>query len=99
MVLRAGRDWWDPSLSFQNVWTFVDSMLPKHLHRRGPDNVPQALESTVSTRDHVDTYVGFPIIRGTILGVPLLRTVVFWGLSWGPAILGDRKFSAAASEA
>ena len=23
---------------------------------------------------------GFPKIRGTILGVPIIRTIVFWGL-------------------
>ena len=26
----------------------------------------------------------FPKIRGTILGVPIIRTIVFWGLYWGP---------------
>ena len=26
--------------------------------------------------------------RGTILGVPIIRTIVFWGLYWGPFILG-----------
>ena len=32
---------------------------------------------------------GFPKIRGTILGVPIIRTMVFWGLYWGPPILGN----------
>ena len=32
---------------------------------------------------------GFPKIRGTILGVPIIRTIVFWGLYWGPPILGN----------
>ena len=32
---------------------------------------------------------GFPKIRGTILGVPIIRTVVYWGLYWGPLILGN----------
>ena len=32
---------------------------------------------------------GFPKIRGTILGVPITRTIVFWGLHWGPLILGN----------
>ena len=27
---------------------------------------------------------GFPKIRGTILGVPRIRIIVFWGLYWGP---------------
>ena len=26
---------------------------------------------------------------GTILGVPIIRTIVYWGLSWGPLILGN----------
>ena len=38
-------------------------------------------------------YVGprwvFPKIGGTILGVPIIRTIVFWGLYWGPPILGN----------
>ena len=32
---------------------------------------------------------GFPKIRGTISGVPIIRTIVFWGLYWGPLILGN----------
>ena len=35
---------------------------------------------------------GFPKIRGTLLGgggVPIIRTIVFGGLYWGPPILGN----------
>ena len=32
---------------------------------------------------------GFPKIRGTFLGVPIIRTIAFWGLYWGPPILGN----------
>ena len=32
---------------------------------------------------------GFPKIRGTILGVPLIRAIVYWGLYLGPPILGN----------
>ena len=32
---------------------------------------------------------GFPKIRGTILGVPIIRTKLFLGLYWGPLILGN----------
>ena len=32
---------------------------------------------------------GFPKIRGTFLGFPIIRTIVFWGLYWGPLILGN----------
>ena len=28
-------------------------------------------------------------MRGTLLGVPIIRTVVFCGLYWGPFILGN----------
>ena len=30
---------------------------------------------------------GFPNSRGTILGVSIIRTIVCWGLFWGPLIL------------
>ena len=34
---------------------------------------------------------GFPEIKGTLLGILIfiIRTVVFWGLHWGPAISGN----------
>ena len=32
---------------------------------------------------------GFPKIMGTFLGVPIIRSIVFWGLYWGPLILGN----------
>ena len=32
---------------------------------------------------------GFPKIRGTILGVPIIRIIVFWGLYWVTLILGN----------
>ena len=31
----------------------------------------------------------FSKIRGTFLGVPIMRIIVFWGLYWGPLILGN----------
>ena len=31
---------------------------------------------------------GSPYITGTILGVPILRITIFWGLYWGPPYLG-----------
>ena len=33
--------------------------------------------------------LGFPKIRGTFLGIPIIRIVVFWGLDWGPLVLGS----------
>ena len=35
------------------------------------------------------TIWGFPKIRGTFVGVPIIRIIVFWGLYWGPLILGN----------
>ena len=32
---------------------------------------------------------GFPNIRGTFLGVPIIRTIVFWGPYWAPPIEGN----------
>ena len=32
---------------------------------------------------------GFPKIRHTFLGVPVIRTVAFLGLHWGPPMLGN----------
>ena len=32
---------------------------------------------------------GFPKIRGPILGVPIIRIIVYWGLYWGPLIEGN----------
>ena len=32
---------------------------------------------------------GFPKIRGTFLGVPIIRAIVFWGLYRGPLVLGN----------
>ena len=36
----------------------------------------------------------FPKIRGTFLGVPIIRAIVFWGLYWGPPLfLGNYNLS------
>ena len=32
---------------------------------------------------------GFPKLRGIFLEVPIIRIIVFWGLYWGPLILGN----------
>ena len=37
---------------------------------------------------------GFPKIRGTILGVRIIRIIIYWGLYWGPLILGNYHISA-----
>ena len=37
--------------------------------------------------------MGVPEIIGTILGVHIMRTIILWGLYWGPPILGDYQIS------
>ena len=44
-------------------------------------------------KENENYYLGFTKIGGTLLGVPILRTVVFWGLYWGPPILGHYQIS------
>ena len=34
-------------------------------------------------------YRGFPKLGVPFLGVPIIRTIVFWGLYWGTLILGN----------
>ena len=36
----------------------------------------------------------FPKIRGALSGVLVTRTLVFWGLYWGPFILGNYRVRA-----
>ena len=40
---------------------------------------------------------GFPKIRGYLLGGPIIRTIAFWGLYWGPLILGNYQFCVSAT--
>ena len=37
----------------------------------------------------ISLHLGFPKIRGTLFGAPIMRITVFWGLYWGPPILGN----------
>ena len=32
---------------------------------------------------------GFPKFRGTFLGVPIIRIIIYWGLYWVPLVLGN----------
>ena len=51
---------------------------------------PWSFEGMLSGQyEYIKPIWGFPKIRGTILGVPTIRTVVFWGLYWGSLILGN----------
>ena len=39
-------------------------------------------------RSGSDLYGGFPKLGVAFLGVPIIRTIMFGGLYWGPPILG-----------
>ena len=50
------------------------------------------LQTELRLRKHEKNTIlhgGFPKLGGTILGVPIIRTIVFWVLYWGPLILGN----------
>ena len=36
----------------------------------------------MSSHEVLETVSGFPKIRDTILGVPIIRIMMFWGLHW-----------------
>ena len=40
----------------------------------------------------------FPKIKGTFLGVPLIRTIIYWGIYWGTLILGNYQIEKEESE-
>ena len=37
--------------------------------------------------------------RGTLLGVPILRAAIFWGLDWGPPVQGNYRIRVKADAA
>ena len=47
-----------------------------------------ACEADALHRGHGQNW-GVPKIKGTPLEVPIIRTIVFWGLYWGPLLLGN----------
>ena len=38
---------------------------------------------------YIGLYGGFPKLGVPFLGVPIIRILIFWGLYWGPLILGN----------
>ena len=54
-----------------------------------------ALSSLAHTEPNVaiERHMVVPKIRGTFLGIPIIRTMVFWGLYWGTSILGSYHMS------
>ena len=56
-------------------------------------NLVQHLSKTDSGLASVSTFPekmwGFPEIRGTFLGIPIIRIIVFGSLYWGSSILGN----------
>ena len=56
---------------------------PMNLHK---------IQSSISFSMFASIWV-FPKIRGTFLGVPIIRIVIYLGLYWGPLILGNYHLS------
>ena len=48
-------------------------------------------DTSPACRDHAGLIcaLGFPKIKGTLLGAPVIRVLLAWVLYWGPAILGN----------
>ena len=63
-------------------------MIPRGLHWDFQGFEHQAI-GFIIWRVYPKNIWGFPKFRGTILGVPIIRIIVFWGLYWGPLILGN----------
>ena len=87
MGLYGGSNFLDPpgGLGYGYSWAVVCHV------GRGKEPKIQALTTPHMTPCCLYTPQkgGVPKIRGTILGVPIIRTLVFWGLHWGPPILGN----------
>ena len=45
-----------------------------------------------------DSNGSFPKLGVPILGVPIIRTIVFWSLYWGPRILGNYQISTSSAK-
>ena len=86
-------------ISISTPVPFHSCYIPSHLMCRQHGVVqPKALASPALSMALVKPILsshqlvliwGFPNIRGTFLGVPIIRILVFWGLYWGPFILGN----------
>ena len=55
----------------------------------------KALETALESQQEVQvlenqSFGDFPKLGVPFLGVPIIRTIVCWGLYWGPTILGNR---------
>ena len=50
---------------------------------------PWALATCSARTSALESTGLFPEIRGTMLGVPVIRTIIFWGLYWGTPLQGN----------
>ena len=67
---------------------FLNFLNCSHLYRL-PIKEPPETAPERCRRVRLACIWGFPKIRGTCLGVPIIRIIVYWGLYWGPFILGN----------
>ena len=67
---------------------------------RGPQNRPKYIMALMKGTTKMGPLIletakrGFPKIMGTFLGVPIIRTTVFWGLFWGCLYFGKLPYGA-----
>ena len=73
----------------------ISGTIPKykrdpHVHSKGSHNKAHidSSSSKPQTLNPRPTWQ-FPEIIGTFLEVPIIRNIVYWGLYWGPLILGN----------
>ena len=52
----------------------------------------KGLDSALQGCMTLNRFGDFPKLGVPFLGVPIIRTIVFWGLYWGPLILGNYHF-------
>ena len=90
---------------FTHIYIYIYVHINKHIHTKthvsktlGPSPVaPATLECgwflcqrrRERLRANSCYFGGFPKFRGTLLGVPIIRTIVFWALYRGTPILGN----------
>ena len=82
---------WGLGLSWNSFSTpsTPQTLKPQTLHPRPLDPKPKTLHVRLFCFKAVaESIWGSPKVRGTFSGVPIIRTIVYWGLHWGTLILG-----------
>ena len=76
------------SLGYASRASGMMMMMMMRIHAPTPLNPIKRVVARLRSRCH-SPICAFPKIRGTFLGVRIIRIIVYWGLYWGPLILGN----------